>query len=61
MINEGDTSSTGLLSSIPTALNRWAEEARVLDGDSMHDCITGNAGMVSWMKYLNWTLCLSNW
>jgi hypothetical protein len=23
------------------ALNRWTEEARVLDGDSMHDCIIG--------------------
>lgn len=38
----GDSSSSGLMSSIPTALSRWAEEARVLDGDSMHDCITGS-------------------
>lgn len=31
----------GILSSIPSTLNRWAEESRVLDGDSIHDCVTG--------------------
>ncbi|GIX92131.1 e3 ubiquitin-protein ligase HUWE1 [Caerostris darwini] len=35
----GDQSGT--LSAIPTTLNRWAEESRVLDGDSIHDCVTG--------------------
>lgn len=37
---EGPGSSTGVLSSVPSALSRWTEEARVLDGDSMHDCVT---------------------
>ncbi|XP_064483541.1 E3 ubiquitin-protein ligase HUWE1-like isoform X1 [Ornithodoros turicata] len=32
---------TGTLANIPTALVRWTEESRVLDGDSMHDCVTG--------------------
>ncbi|GFQ86462.1 e3 ubiquitin-protein ligase HUWE1 [Trichonephila clavata] len=32
---------SGTLSAIPTTLNRWAEESRVLDGDSIHDCVTG--------------------
>ncbi|KAG8199864.1 hypothetical protein JTE90_015857 [Oedothorax gibbosus] len=33
-----DNSNT--LSAVSSTLNRWAEEARVLDGDSIHDCIT---------------------
>ena len=28
------------LSTIPSALIRWNEESRVIDGDSMHDCVT---------------------
>eukprot|EP00095_Tigriopus_kingsejongensis_P000123 maker-scaffold450_size166944-snap-gene-0.20 protein:Tk00123 transcript:maker-scaffold450_size166944-snap-gene-0.20-mRNA-1 annotation:"hypothetical protein DAPPUDRAFT_313219" len=28
------------LSSIPSALVRWSDESRVIDGDSMHDCVT---------------------
>ena len=28
------------LSTIPAALARWNEESRVIDGDSMHDCVT---------------------
>ena len=28
------------LSAIPSALVRWNEESRVIDGDSMHDCVT---------------------
>ena len=28
------------LSTIPSALVRWNEESRVIDGDSMHDCVT---------------------
>ncbi|GBM42389.1 E3 ubiquitin-protein ligase HUWE1 [Araneus ventricosus] len=35
------TDHSGTLSAIPTTLNRWAEESRVLDGDSIHDCVTG--------------------
>lgn len=31
----------GTLSSVPTTLNRWTEEAKVLDGDSIHDCMAG--------------------
>lgn len=34
-------SGSGTLSSIPSALVRWTEESRALDGDSVHDCITG--------------------
>ncbi|KAL8595169.1 hypothetical protein ACOMHN_013842 [Nucella lapillus] len=30
---------SGVLSSIPSTLTRWTEEARVLDGDSVHDCV----------------------
>jgi hypothetical protein len=26
---------------VPNALVRWTEESRVLDGDSLHDCMTG--------------------
>ena len=37
---DGDGSSSAVLSGVPSALNRWTEEARVLDGDSMHDCMT---------------------
>ena len=32
---------SGVLSTIPSTLIRWTEEARVLDGDSVHDCVTG--------------------
>ena len=35
----GQSSGTAL-SSIPSALVRWNEESRVLDGDSLHDCMT---------------------
>lgn len=35
------SSGTGTLANIPTALVRWTEESRVLDGDSMHDCVAG--------------------
>lgn len=34
----GASSST--LGSIPSAMLRWTEESRVLDGDSMHDCVS---------------------
>ncbi|XP_072512412.1 E3 ubiquitin-protein ligase HUWE1 isoform X4 [Salminus brasiliensis] len=29
----------GTLSSIPTALTRWTDECKVLDAESMHDCV----------------------
>lgn len=32
---------SGTLSSIPTALTRWTDECKVLDAESMHDCVTG--------------------
>ncbi|XP_078286359.1 E3 ubiquitin-protein ligase HUWE1-like [Rhinoraja longicauda] len=35
------TSQAGTLSSIPTALTRWTEECKVLDAESMHDCVAG--------------------
>lgn len=33
--------SAGTLSSIPTALTRWTDECKVLDAESMHDCVAG--------------------
>ncbi|XP_072512411.1 E3 ubiquitin-protein ligase HUWE1 isoform X3 [Salminus brasiliensis] len=33
------SSSGGTLSSIPTALTRWTDECKVLDAESMHDCV----------------------
>lgn len=39
---QGDMFSGGAaLGTIPSALARWTEECRVLDGESMHDCVTG--------------------
>lgn len=35
------TGGRAALGSIPTALVRWSDESRVIDGDSMHDCVTG--------------------
>ncbi|XP_037677889.1 E3 ubiquitin-protein ligase HUWE1 isoform X7 [Choloepus didactylus] len=34
------TGQAGTLSSIPTALTRWTEECKVLDAESMHDCVS---------------------
>ncbi len=41
-LDNGDLGSSGrdALNSIPTASHRWNEESRVIDGDSMHDCVT---------------------
>ncbi|KAK3102129.1 hypothetical protein FSP39_009035 [Pinctada imbricata] len=33
-------SYSGVLTNVPSTLTRWTEEAKVLDGDSVHDCIT---------------------
>lgn len=35
------SSPSGTLSSIPTALTRWTDECKVLDAESMHDCVAG--------------------
>ncbi|KAK7483667.1 hypothetical protein BaRGS_00025100, partial [Batillaria attramentaria] len=37
---DSGSAGSGVLSSIPSTLIRWTEEARVLDGDSVHDCVT---------------------
>jgi len=34
------TTGGSALSTVPSALVRWSEESRVLDGDSAHDCVT---------------------
>ena len=41
--NDGWVSATDPISSVPSAYSRWAEEARVLDGGSVYDCIQGNS------------------
>ena len=33
-------SSSSALNNVPNALVRWTEESRVIDGDSLHDCVT---------------------
>ena len=38
---DGGRSGSDVVSSVPSALSRWTEEARVLDGDSIHDAMTG--------------------
>ncbi|KAJ0036810.1 hypothetical protein NQD34_005487 [Periophthalmus magnuspinnatus] len=35
----GTGGQAGTLSSIPTALTRWTDECKVLDAESMHDCV----------------------
>lgn len=37
---EEESSGEGALCTVPSALARWREESRVLDGESMHDCLT---------------------
>lgn len=36
-----DSGGSSVVASVPSALARWSEEARVLDGESIHDGITG--------------------
>ena len=45
--------SSSPLGSIPTAMLRWTEESRVLDGESMHDCVAAlKPGIIEvWEKY----------
>ncbi|RWS15637.1 E3 ubiquitin-protein ligase HUWE1-like protein, partial [Dinothrombium tinctorium] len=46
--------SSSALGSIPSAMLRWTEESRVLDGDSMHDCVASLKPEIIevWEKYL---------
>merc|ERR1740128_1462069 len=37
---ESGLGTNSSLSTVPNALVRWTEESRVLDGDSVHDCVT---------------------
>ncbi|XP_048739045.2 E3 ubiquitin-protein ligase HUWE1-like isoform X5 [Ostrea edulis] len=37
---DGGQGGSGVLTCIPSTLTRWTEEAKVLDGDSIHDCVT---------------------
>ena len=37
----GASGASSSLTGVHSALSRWGEEARVLDGDSVHDCLTG--------------------
>ena len=37
----GAAGASSSLTGVHSALSRWGEEARVLDGDSVHDCLTG--------------------
>lgn len=34
-----ELNDSSMLNSIATAITRWTEESKVLDGDSMHDCV----------------------
>ncbi|XP_022080949.1 E3 ubiquitin-protein ligase HUWE1-like [Acanthaster planci] len=38
-LNEGYLAGSDPVSSVPTTYQRWDEEARLLDGASMHDCV----------------------
>ncbi|XP_021341229.1 E3 ubiquitin-protein ligase HUWE1-like isoform X3 [Mizuhopecten yessoensis] len=37
---DSSAAGTGVLTYIPSTLTRWTEEAKVLDGDSINDCMT---------------------
>ncbi|XP_069142505.1 E3 ubiquitin-protein ligase HUWE1-like isoform X2 [Argopecten irradians] len=37
---DSNAAGTGVLTYIPSTLTRWTEEAKVLDGDSINDCMT---------------------
>ena len=37
----GAAAASSSMTGVHSALSRWGEEARVLDGDSVHDCLTG--------------------
>ncbi|XP_038603573.1 E3 ubiquitin-protein ligase HUWE1 isoform X3 [Tachyglossus aculeatus] len=46
------TSQAGTLSSIPTALTRWTEECKVLDAESMHDCVSVKVPIINHLESL---------
>lgn len=48
MMNNGGSSAS--LASVPNALSRWTEEARVLEADSMHDAVTGTSGTLYFVR-----------
>lgn len=45
MDQDGGQGGSGVLTYIPSTLTRWTEEAKVLDGDSVHDCVTGMSAL----------------
>ena len=55
--NVTSVSGRAALSTIPSALVRWSEESRVIDGDSVHDCVT--ALKASILQVTSWLLCSS--
>ena len=57
---DNGSAGSGVLSCIPSTLNRWTEEARVLDGDSVHDCVTGETSMYS-ARFFFGTLLSTNY
>ena len=48
-----DSNDGSMLNSIATAITRWTEESKVLDGDSMHDCVANlRTGIIAhWEKH----------
>lgn len=65
MMNNGGSSAS--LASVPNALSRWTEEARVLEADSMHDAVTGTSGTLYFVRsvlakvfHSLLSLCISN-
>ena len=56
-VSEMDNSVMGsggraALSAIPSALKRWNEESCVIDGDSMHNCVTALKPTILEVLYL---------
>lgn len=56
---DSGSAGSGVLSCIPATLTRWTEEARVLDGESVHDCVTGSFSVQFVMSRIN-TLIMPN-
>lgn len=48
----------GTLSSIPTALTRWTDECKVLDAESMHDCVAGKRSNQNFFPTFTQTVCV---
>ncbi|XP_061178702.1 E3 ubiquitin-protein ligase HUWE1-like [Saccostrea echinata] len=48
---DGGPGGSGVLTYIPSTLTRWTEEAKVLDGDSIHDCVTAlKPGLIDYLE-----------